>query len=50
MTYDKTYFPYPQIQLKSYPTYKEAYAKIKEDLLKKGYITEEQYKKNIWKG
>ena len=26
-----------------YPTYKEGYQKIKEELLKKGYITEEQY-------
>jgi hypothetical protein len=33
-----------------YPTYKEAYAKIKKDLLKKGYITKEQYEKNVWKG
>ena len=32
-----------------YPTYHEAYKKIKEDLLKKGYIIEEQYKKNVWK-
>ena len=33
-----------------YPTYKEAYQKIKEDLLKRGYITQEQYKKYAWKG
>jgi hypothetical protein len=28
-----------------YPTFKESYDKIKEDLLKKGYITKELYKK-----
>jgi hypothetical protein len=33
-----------------YPSYEEAYQKIKEDLLKNGYITKEQYEKNVWKG
>jgi hypothetical protein len=33
-----------------YPTYKEGCKKIKEDLLKNGYITKEQYEKNVWKG
>ena len=30
-----------------YPTYHEAYKKIKEDLLKNGYITIDQYKKYV---
>ena len=33
-----------------YPSYEEAYQKIKEDLLKNEYIIEEQYIKNVWKG
>jgi hypothetical protein len=33
-----------------YPTYKEAYQKIKEDLLYRGYITKEQYKNYVWEG